>query len=69
MLSRVSHIPRLPEENLETVLDHAQAIEIGDHDADFQDLPERLGSDQKVIDLVRVHDQLLATERYLGLIW
>ena len=42
---------------------------IGNHAPEFQAIPERLRSDQTVVDLVRVRDELPATERYRGLTW
>lgn len=68
ILNRIPHLSRILEEDLETVLDHAQVIVIGNHDAAFQAIPERLRPDQTVVDLVRVQGQP-PTERYCGLTW
>lgn len=69
ILHRIPHLSRILEEDLATVLDHGEVIVIGNHDPEFQAIPERLRSDQTVVDLVRVRDELPATERYRGLTW
>jgi len=69
ILNRIPHLSRILMEDLETVLDHAEVIVIGNHDMNFQAIPERLRPDQTVVDLVRVRDELLTTEQYHGLTW
>ena len=69
ILNRIPHLSRILEEDLDAVLAHAEVVVIGNHDAEFQQIPERLRPDQTIVDLVRVRDELPATERYRGLTW
>jgi GDP-mannose 6-dehydrogenase len=69
ILNRIPHLSRILEEDLGTVLDHAEVIVIGNQDREFQEIPERLRSDQAIVDLVRIRDELPATEGYCGLSW
>ena len=69
ILNRIPHLSRILEEDLEAVLGHAEVVVIGNRDPEFQQIPDRLRPDQMVIDLVRVRDEVPATERYRGLTW
>ena len=69
ILDRIPHLSRILEEDLEAVLAHAEVVVIGNHDPEFQQIPERLRPDQTIVDLVRVRDEVPATERYRGLTW
>jgi GDP-mannose 6-dehydrogenase len=69
LLNRIPHISRLMVGSLDSVLDHAQTIVIGNQDPDFRDVPDRLREGQTVIDLVRVTDNPSEKNNYEGICW
>jgi len=54
---------------LEEVLDHAQTIVIGNDDAVFRTILDKLREDQVIVDLVRIKDQPSDGETYDGICW
>ncbi len=54
ILNRIPHISRLMVATSEDVLAWAQTIVIGTSDPEFQQVPQKLGADQRLIDFVRI---------------
>jgi GDP-mannose 6-dehydrogenase len=54
---------------LEEVLDHAQTIVIGNGDAMFGTILNKLQENQVIVDLVRIKDQPSDGETYDGICW
>jgi GDP-mannose 6-dehydrogenase len=54
ILNRIPHISKLMADNIDSVLKHGQTIVIGNNDAEFRTVPERLRESQYVVDLARV---------------
>jgi GDP-mannose 6-dehydrogenase len=54
ILNHIPHISRLMVADLDAVLDHAQTVVIGNDNPDFRNLPQRLRSDQVLVDLVGI---------------
>jgi len=52
-----------------TVLVHAEMIEIGNRDPDFQDVPERLHNGQSLVDFVRISNRRSENGKYDGICW
>lgn len=69
ILNRIPHISRLMVDRLDTVLDHAQTIVIGNMDPDFRAVIAQLRDDQSLIDFVRVADSGNGNGRYDGICW
>jgi GDP-mannose 6-dehydrogenase len=69
ILNRIPHISRLMVPDVETVLEHAQTVVIGNKDPDFKDVPARLRDDQRLVDFVRISDQRSGNGKYDGICW
>jgi len=69
ILNRIPHISRLMVKRVDTVLEHAQTIVIGNKDPEFQNVLERLREDQAVVDLVRVSSRRSEKGKYDGICW
>lgn len=69
ILNRIPHISRLMVDRIDTVLDHAETIVIGNKDPDFSDVVHRLRDGQSVVDFVRVGDVRSVNGNYEGICW
>ena len=69
ILNLIPHISKLMVDEVETVLDHAETIVIGNNSAEFRDVPQRLRPQQVIVDLVRITDRPLRSESYDGICW
>lgn len=69
ILNRIPHISRLMVSDMDAVLDHAQAIVIGNKDPEFSKIKECLRKDQALIDFVRIFDKRGETSNYEGICW
>jgi GDP-mannose 6-dehydrogenase len=69
ILNRIPHISRLMVHGVDDVLEHAQAVVIGNKDPDFQNIPERLRADQVLVDFVRVTNRRSEAGKYDGICW
>ena len=54
ILNRIPHVSKLMVDNIDAVLKHAETIVIGNEDAEFRNIPDRIRSGQCVVDLARV---------------
>jgi GDP-mannose 6-dehydrogenase len=69
ILNRIPHISRLMAASIQSVLEHAQTVVIGNNDPDFEDVPMQLREDQHLVDFVRIGSQRSGEERYDGICW
>ena len=69
ILNHIPHISRLMESNIQTVLDHAQTLVIGNGAEEFATVPSSLRAGQKIVDLVRILPELTSSEHYDGICW
>ncbi len=69
ILNRIPHISRLMVKRIDTVLEHAQTIVIGNKDPEFQNVLDRLREDQAVVDLVRISSRRSEKGKYDGICW
>jgi GDP-mannose 6-dehydrogenase len=69
ILNRIPHISRLMVEHMDTVLDHAETIVIGNNDPEFGDIIHRLRNGQAIVDLVRITDRRSGNGNYDGICW
>jgi GDP-mannose 6-dehydrogenase len=69
ILNRIPHISRLMVDHVDTVLDHAQTIVIGNKDPDFRNVPHRLHDGQSIVDFVRITDHRSENGKYDGICW
>jgi GDP-mannose 6-dehydrogenase len=69
ILNRIPHISRLLAENLDSILDHAQTIVIGNRDPEFRDIIPRLKDGKTIVDFVGVAECRTRTDNYEGICW
>lgn len=70
ILNKIPHISKLMVNNIDAVLDHAQTVVIGNKDPEFGEVPDRLRSDQVLVDFVRVADgRRSGVGQYDGICW
>jgi len=66
---RIPHLCKLMVDDIDDLLDHAGTVVIGNGDAEFRGVPQRLRQGQVLVDLVRIGDGLGANGRYDGIAW
>jgi GDP-mannose 6-dehydrogenase len=69
ILNRIPHISRLMVNGIDSVLDHAETVVIGNMDPDFQSVPERLHNGQRLVDFVRIRNNRSENGKYDGICW
>ena len=69
ILNIIPHISKLMVDSLDEVLSHAETIVIGNGDPEFKGILDRLGSDQVMVDFVRIMDGVSQEGRYDGICW
>jgi len=69
ILNRIPHISKLMVDDIDSVLDHAQTVVIGNKDSDFQGVPDRLREGQRLVDFVRITDRRGENGKYDGICW
>lgn len=69
ILNRIPHISKLMVSDIEAVLHHAQTVVIGNNDADFRIVPERLRKGQLLVDFVRISSRRSEKGKYDGICW
>jgi len=69
ILNRIPHISRLMMQDIDSVLQHAETVVVGNRDPDFKEVPKRLRNDQQLVDLVRISDQRSGNGNYSGICW
>lgn len=69
ILNRIPHISKLMVSDIESVLDHAQTVVIGNSDPKFEQVPARLKEGQRLVDLVRITKGRTEDGKYEGICW
>src|SRR6266446_4560325 len=69
ILNHIPHISRLMVDGIDSVLDHAQTVVIGNRDPEFQGVLERLHDGQHLVDLVRITNRRSENGKYDGICW
>jgi GDP-mannose 6-dehydrogenase len=69
ILNHIPHISRLMVDDMDTALNHAQTVVVGNKDPEFKRVPQRLRNDQVMVDLVRISDQRSEKGKYDGICW
>jgi len=65
----IPHIARLMRDTIDGVLSDSEIIIIGNQAKEFHSVAERLQSNQRLIDLVRLFDGRTSQENYEGICW
>ncbi|HKW16986.1 MAG TPA: nucleotide sugar dehydrogenase [Terriglobales bacterium] len=69
ILNRIPHISRLMVNEIDSVLDYAQTIVIGNKDPEFRAIPGGLREGQFLVDFVRITDGRSSNGKYDGICW
>jgi len=69
ILNHIPHISRLMVDNIDSVLDHAQTVVIGNKDPAFKHVAARLSEEQRLVDFVRIIDGRSNNGKYDGICW
>jgi GDP-mannose 6-dehydrogenase len=69
ILNHIPHISRLMVGGIDEILNHAETVVIGNKDADFQTVPGRLRSGQRLVDFVRITNRRSENGKYDGICW
>ena len=69
ILNRIPHISRLMVKGIDAVLDHAQTLVVGNKDAAFSGVLDRLRPDQRLVDFVRISNRRSENGKYDGICW
>lgn len=69
ILNRIPHISKLMVESVDSILDHAETIVIGNKDPEFQSVPSRLRNGQRLVDFVRITNLRSDNGNYEGICW
>ena len=69
ILNHIPHISRLMVRGVNEVLNHAQTVVIGNNDAEFRCMPDRLRDGQCLVDFVRITNRRSENGKYEGICW
>jgi GDP-mannose 6-dehydrogenase len=69
ILNRIPHISKLMVNDIDTLLNHAQTVVIGNKDPDFSTVPERLHEGQFLVDFVGTIEKGSRNGNYDGICW
>jgi GDP-mannose 6-dehydrogenase len=69
ILNHIPHISKLMVADIDTLLNHAQTVVIGNKDPDFSTVPHRLHEGQVLVDFVRIIEGKSTNGRYDGICW
>lgn len=69
ILNRIPHISRLMVDSIDTVLEHAETVVIGNHDPDYGAVPRQLRQGQTLVDFVRIDGRRSNHADYDGICW
>ncbi|WJW75296.1 UDP-glucose/GDP-mannose dehydrogenase family protein [Thiohalobacter sp. IOR34] len=69
ILNHIPHISKLMVDDIDSVLEHAETIVIGNKAEEFRDIPERIAENQVIVDLVRISEKQSIANRYDGICW
>ncbi|MDP6342708.1 MAG: UDP-glucose/GDP-mannose dehydrogenase family protein [Alphaproteobacteria bacterium] len=69
IVNRIPHISRLMVDSIDEVLAHGDTLVVGNGDAEFDGILDRLRDGQVLVDLARVSDSTSIPGRYDGICW
>jgi GDP-mannose 6-dehydrogenase len=69
ILNRIPHISKLMVGDIQSVLSHAQTVVVGNKDAEFEKISEKLHPDQVLVDFVRSLESQRTNGNYEGICW
>lgn len=69
ILNRIPHISKLMVDSIDSVLQHAETIVIGNKSPEFENVPQRLHTGQCLVDFVRISNSRSNNGEYSGICW
>lgn len=69
IMNQIPHISGLMEDSIDKVLAHADTVVIGNGAEEFHEIPDRLRTDQVLVDLVRISSRVSDDGVYDGICW
>ena len=69
IMNQIPHISGLMEDSIDKVLAHADTVVIGNGAEEFHEIPDRLKTDQVLVDLVRISSRVSDGGVYDGICW
>ena len=69
IMNQIPHISGLMEDSIDKVLAHADTVVIGNGAEEFHEIPDRLKTDQVLVDLVRISSRVSDDGVYDGICW
>jgi GDP-mannose 6-dehydrogenase len=69
ILNRIPHLAALMVESVDSIVEHADVVVIGNGDPEFKGVPDLLNRRQHLVDLVRIKDTVDMDESYDGICW
>jgi GDP-mannose 6-dehydrogenase len=69
ILNRIPHISKVMVDGVDTILDHAETVVVGNNDPEFHCVPGRLRDDQHLVDFVRITNLRSENGKYDGICW
>ena len=69
ILNKIPHISSILLDDFDAVLAHGETLVIGNASPEFEELPDRVGPEQRIYDLVRLKKRMHAEAQYEGVNW
>ncbi|MDH5447132.1 MAG: UDP-glucose/GDP-mannose dehydrogenase family protein [Gammaproteobacteria bacterium] len=69
ILNHIPHIAQLMVDDMDTVVNHADVVVIGNGAPEFREIVEKLPEGKQVVDLVRIIDRVSEEGTYDGICW
>ncbi|MCG8615350.1 MAG: UDP binding domain-containing protein, partial [Desulfobacterales bacterium] len=69
ILNTIPHISQMMADSMESVIEHAEVIVIGNGDKEFKNILEAKKDSQVVVDLVRIQNETSKEGHYDGICW
>ena len=69
VIGRIPHIAKVLRESIKEVIEHSDAIIIGNGSKEFKEAVKGLSDDKIIIDLVRIDKDKISEGNYVGTCW
>ncbi len=69
ILNHIPHISRHMVETIDEVIEFSETIVVGNGSEEFKDILSKVNESQVVVDLVRITDDEISTDKYDGICW
>ena len=69
LTGHIPHIARILDDSLDQVISKSEVIVIGNKSEEFKNITERVNNEQTIIDLVRINDDQISKDNYVGICW